>query len=394
MPYRQNFPIPSEIDPPTFCLCLEIPNNPEWKAVVAGLLGELRYWFNWERTGDDSGAQCAAVWKRLYDEIDWSTMSCCCGEFTIIFQWTEDGVLQQSSDGGVTWIDAPEQDPRNSSPTYPPVSGESSDDKKCIAATGMTMLIKEGIGDQLTDEMGRYTLLQLIQDWVGTILQTSNPFQALVNIVVNQIFALLISAVRAALTEGVYDQLTCIFFCNMEDDLSFTEGEWEAVRSAVLSEITGIAGVFLEHLVFLLGKIGLTNLARSQAATEGDCSECSCDDNCGPDGWLLGTIVSGSLFVVGTEDARDSDSVTATSADRGDGQQWIYYTTGLADACCDMTVETLSGAVDTVNGIACGTSPENVNMVSLGLSPPDNLNTIGLKCAGVTQVKITFNPLG
>src|SRR5215510_1940925 len=129
MPYRQNFPIPSVIDPPKQCLCIEIPGSSEWKAVIAGTLRELAYWYNWERTGDTSGAQCAAVWKEVYDSIDWSNMSCCCGgEFSVIFQWTVDGVLQQSTDNGVTWEDVPEQDPRNSSPVYPPVPGGPTDD--------------------------------------------------------------------------------------------------------------------------------------------------------------------------------------------------------------------------------------------------------------------------
>jgi len=275
MPYRQNFPIPAVIDPPKQCLCIQIPNHPDWKAVIAGNLSELQNWFNWERTGDTSGAECAAVWKEVMLSIDWSDMSCCCGgQFGIIFRWTVDGVLESSSDGGTTWTEDPTQDPRNSSPTYPPVPGEPSEDKLCIAATSITLLLREQVGDQLTDDMSRYTLGQLIHDWVTTYLQTSNPFEALIQIITNQVLALVISAVRAALTDGVYETLTCIFRDNMEDDLSFTDVGWGQVRSDILSQITGVAGIFFEHLVYLLGKIGITNLARSQAATEGDCSSC------------------------------------------------------------------------------------------------------------------------
>lgn len=278
MPYRQNFPIPSVIDPPRTCLCLPIPDSTEWRAILAGLISELTHWFNYERTGDGSGSECAAVWKEIFTQIEWGRMSCCCGDFTVIFMWTEEGELEQSDDGGVTYTPAPQQDPRNSSPLFPPVPGDVSDEKRCIAAAGMALLVKEGVGDQLTEDMGRYSLAQLIEDWVTTVIQTSNPFQALINIVANQIFALLISAVIAALTEEVYDLLMCAFYCNMEDDLSFTNGGWIAVREDISANIAGIAGVFLEHLVFLLGKVGLTNLARSQAATEGDCGECDCGE--------------------------------------------------------------------------------------------------------------------
>lgn len=296
MPYRQNFPIPAVIDPPKTCLCIEIPNHPDWKRVIAGLLSELRYWYNWERTGTMAGAECAAVWKDVYNSIDWSDMSCCCGgDFAVIYRWTELGVLQSSSDGGTTWVDDPSEDPRNSSPVYPPVPGEPSPDKRCDAAEGMGQLIKEQVGDQLTDDMSRYTLGQLITDWIKIYLQTSNPFLALLNIAANQIFALIIALVRSALTTEVYHQLVCAFYCHMEDDLSFTEAGWGAVRDDILGNIEGIAGVFLEHLVFLLGAVGLTNLARSQVGASGTCDDCECFE--GPRVYLWDELAESSTQI-------------------------------------------------------------------------------------------------
>lgn len=268
-------------------------------------------------------------------------MPCCGGEFEIIFQWTEDGVLQQSSDGGATWEDAPQEDPRNSSTVYPPTPGEPSDDKKCIAAAGMALLVKEGVGDQLTDDMGRYTLGQLISDWVTTIIQSSNPFEALIQIVTNQIFALLISAVRAALTEEVYHTLQCIFYCNIEDDLSFTDEGWAQVRSDILDQIPGIAGVFLEHLVFLLGKVGLTNLARSQAATEGECSECDCNPTCGAEWSIFGddpTHFHGEILEVG------DDYLVAQSGVTGGSKYLLIRTPDNTQGCIVTEFEDIDGS--------------------------------------------------
>lgn len=99
MPYRPQFPIPSVIDPPKQCLQIMIPNHPEWKAVIAGLLFELSYWFNWERTGDTSGAQCAAVWKEVFSSIDWGDMGC----GTMEFRFTEECGMEYSNDGE-TWL--------------------------------------------------------------------------------------------------------------------------------------------------------------------------------------------------------------------------------------------------------------------------------------------------
>jgi hypothetical protein len=276
MPNQPNFPIPDELTPETFCLCLQIPNDPTWKRVFVGLLAQPTYWFNWQRDEAHSGRQLAQYWTRLFTDIDWSTMSCCCDQPPVQFRWTEDGDLERSVDGGVTWTPAPEYDPRLNSPRFPEPPGAESDDKKCIAATGMTALIKEQVGDNLTDDMARFTLGELISTWVQTMIQSSNPFQALITIAANQIFALVIAVLRPALTEAVYDMLTCIFYCNMADDISFNASQLDNVTTAVGDQIGGVATLFFQQLINLLGVVGLTNLARAGGASSGDCSDCDC----------------------------------------------------------------------------------------------------------------------
>src|SRR5882672_10082999 len=98
---RANFPIPSELTPDTFCLCLQIPNNDDWKQVFNGLLAQPTYWFNWQRDSAHSGKELAAYWTELYLQIDWTTMSCCCK--TPQQRFTASGALEVSFDGGATW---------------------------------------------------------------------------------------------------------------------------------------------------------------------------------------------------------------------------------------------------------------------------------------------------
>lgn len=228
-------------------------------------------------------------------------MSCCGDENPILYRYTTDGVLQHSTDGGTTWEDAPQQDPRNNSTVFPPVAGDDGPDKRCVAATGMVALIKSQVSGNLTDDMSSYTLAQLLHDWVNTVIQTGNPFQALLTIAANQIFALVISALRTALTDDVYDTLLCIFDCNMSTDASFNETQVEQVRTDIGDQISGLPTLFLQQLVFLLGPVGMTNLARAGGATTGDCSACPCEDSCAAhftDTQGIGTIIdSGAGFV-------------------------------------------------------------------------------------------------
>lgn len=317
MPNFPNFPIPSETPEQTRCICIEIPDNNDWLQVFTGLLAIPSYWFNWQRDNLRSGKELAQHWTKLYDNIDWSNMSCCCDTIPVQYRYTESGVMEKSIDGGVTWLPSPEDDSRNNSTRYPPLTGADGDDKKCLAAESMVMLIKEQVGDQLTDDMSRYTLDQLVKDWVGTMIETSNPFEALIRVITNQIFALVISALRSALTTEVYDQLKCILYCGMNDDASFDNAAWEAAREEVLSQITGIPGVFLEHLLFLLGVVGTTNLARSGAATSSDCSACDC-------GYPAVYYAEGAAVNIVLPD-EGTDNVYTIEAWNGGSGVWYWY---------------------------------------------------------------------
>lgn len=207
-------------------------------------------------------------------------MSCCGDETPIQYRYTSDGVLQKSEDGGETWVDAPQDDVRNNSPQFPPMSGEDGDDKKCIAATGAAVLLKEQVGDNLTDDMTRAALLAILTGWVTTFIQTSNPYEALKTVINNVIFALEIVLLRPALTDDTYDQFKCILYCHMNDDASVSEDELNLIQFDILTQITGIAGSFYSQIVFLLGAGGLTNLLRAAGSSTGDCEDCDCNDGC------------------------------------------------------------------------------------------------------------------
>lgn len=299
---------------------------------VAALLSltEYLYWpTRWVRQDGEISADDV---RQFTENLERNLMAGCCDDnLPIQWRYTAAGVLERSLNAGGNWTPAPEYDPRVYSPQFPPPSGVDGDDKKCIAATGAAALVKEQVGDQLTDGMARYTLSQLLTDWVSTYIQTSNPFQALMTVLANQIFALIIATLRPALTETVYGQLKCILYCNMGNDATINDGQWQQIRSDISEQIGGIAGIFLEHLVFMLGTGGMTNLVRAGGAATGDCSDCDeCEEGGCADTW-------NQRDGFGTITARSGSQITAlTQVAEGFGPI-VAIETGGADICCILT---------------------------------------------------------
>lgn len=270
-------------------------------------------------------------------------MACCDDQMPIQYRYSSTGELQKSLNGGGTWINAPENDVRVNSPQFPPLTGADSPDKRCLAATGAATLVKEQVGDQITGDMTRYTFQNFIHDWTHTVIDTSNVFTALVTVISNQIFALVLSALIAALTDDVYHKFACALDCSMANDASFNNAQWGAARSKILAEISGIAGIFLEHLVYLLGTQGLTNLVRS-APTAGDCSDCGCGNCTNLEDWHILTFDS---IACGTIIDRGDNYITVQGVfhpDFGGVADLAILTTPNDMSCCKVTnFETLSG---------------------------------------------------
>lgn len=319
-------------------------------SVLAGIIEPVAWATRWQ---SETQPIDPAWTLEFYNDITRRLQMSCCGD-NLLYRYAVDGVLESSDDGGITWTPAPQDDIRITATEFPPVPGEPSSDKKCIAATGMKVLIKSQIGDQLTDDMSRYTLDQLIKDWTSTYIGTSNPFQAILTVIVNQIFALSIALIRAALTDPVYETLQCIFLCRMSDDLSFTEAQKASVISDVGDQIGGIATLFLQQLINLLGSRGLTNLARAYGSTTGDCSDCDdCPTPCGTH-WEIYPDAMPNRYGTILERGDDYLIVEATVL-TGSNYYIILQTTGMDD-CCYLTSHTdwPVTAPQTATGLLCG----------------------------------------
>lgn len=184
-----------------------------------------------------------------------------------------DQVQVQGADG--SWGDNPGADPR-SSPAYqyPPID---ADDPRCQAAANMSRWINNLIDQVLTviaecnDAAGLLTIL------TGVLLELG-PFGILIDLILALAFVLFsagATAISAAFTNDVYDQLTCIFYCNIGTDGTVTAEQLATIQSQIDSMIGGLVGTVLDAMLFLMGNVGLTN-AGTIGSAPADCSDCGC----------------------------------------------------------------------------------------------------------------------
>jgi hypothetical protein len=379
MPDRPPFPIPENLTPDTYCLCIRMPDDPIWKTVIAGLLFQPATWFNWQRDDENSGSVLAKYWRDIYNNIDWSNMSCCCNDVPpLIFRW-QGTTYQKSSDGGVTWTDAPEYDYRNISTRNPDPNDLGIEVSKCQAANAIATYFKEKINQQITDDMGAVAILGVIAAALLLFLSegTSAAITAQVQAVVAGILGVGVTAWQAAFTTTVWSKFQCIIEINMEDDLSFTDAGITGINNQLVSQLTGIVVPSLRGYVNAAGVVGMSNIARSG---QGD-PDATCCPDCDVDLWH---IVVYSSVNIGTITAVGDDWIELTGnsvPDFGTPYNAMIQTSD-DNTCCPLyNVELISGTLPAVFGVNCGDGrwPASPN-VGLALPVPEpGLNTIYIR---------------
>jgi len=280
MPDNQRFPIPDELEPPTRCLCLEVPDNEDWLRVFAGLLAQPAYWFNWERDTDRSGKILAQYWTKLYDQIDWSIMSCCCDQPPAIFRYNSDGVYQRSTDGGATWTDAPGYDYRNTSTIFPPPAALGIDNTKCQAADGAVVILNEDVIQGLDNGAAVQALLEFVAAVLIFYLSAGTLATVAIGLfsMAAAIVGFGVASTKAAFTTTVLDQLRCTIFNGMDSDDSIDAGGLAAILVDINTNYTGIVKTSLYSIISAAGVVGITNMLRSNRGDPAaDCSGCGCD---------------------------------------------------------------------------------------------------------------------
>jgi len=241
-------------------------------------------------------------------------------------------------DFGVTWVESPENDPREGVGFRAPAL--TGGDAKCDAAARMVAVIEQQVEAALTAA----TAVGIATAIIGIVTVLVPGINILVNLFVAIAGALVTigaAAIDEAFTPEVYDGLTCIFYDNIDENGQVSSAQIVDIQNDVNAQYPGVVFEVFALLVLGMGSNGFSNAGALGTAT-GDCSDCDefwcCEWDSSLTGWeQFPGSAQGSLS---TFLRRAFDTVTLTFAEfewtwngLGNGGSagvglWAGYTTG------------------------------------------------------------------
>lgn len=380
------------------CWCLSV--NDEWASHILGLLEMLDQPDTWKGTDEEIDAARNQV-KALITCFMESSMSCCCGQSDIPIQRrvTSDGQLQISRDGGVTWIQDP-QDPRLTGTALPPpvTSGVSS--TKCDAATNAVEHLKDvqaGVSNHLSQGL---TAIELAAIVIGLLVALffSGGFLVVVLIpLIIQIMAAIANLAPeeydAIFTNDVWDKTLCALYCHIGEDGSFDQAGFDAAVSDLQTKLPGGdspvgAAANMASFVKVWGLIGLNNACATGNAADADCSSCDC--GCDLSGW--------GIAVNGVIDSNDGTEIVAHATLSGASYYidltghptgWDAGTNYSAPYCCTIYDQVFDNSSSvSSNSVPCGMNYGNLGVHDQGV----NINLIEFISSAPFSVRIKGTP--
>ncbi len=254
-------------------------------------------------------------------------MNGCCGE-TPLTRFNGNGVFQESTDGGDTWVDAPQDDPRNEIPVFPPPAGDDGATKRCSAANSIVAFYQAKVADiqagkdAAKDEaaMAAIVLGFLLVLGVFTAPWLLPALGVAVGAIISGLSA---EAWAAAFTEDDYQRLICAFYEHLGADGQFDHDGYLAALGQVESDIAdSTANDFFVGVTKGLGQTGLNTLAGLGMDAGLDCT-CGCIA-----GWADGLVTTGQVAV-------DGDFIVLqVNEDGGDGHFYGQATRANSGDCC------------------------------------------------------------
>lgn len=184
-----------------------------------------------------------------------------------------DGVVQRTPDGGTHWINSPADDPRLNQTIKLPVLTTS--DPQCDAAATMVAAIKAQVDDFLAHANIVEGVIAIL-DILLVLIPGAEILYPVVYVVVTALLAIGTSAIVAAMTTTVYNDLLCIIYCSIGTNGSVSAAQFASIQSQITAHFgAGTVNTVLQYILSSMGEVGLHNAGIVNHVT-GNCSACAC----------------------------------------------------------------------------------------------------------------------
>lgn len=218
----------------------------------------------------------------LREGLEYKLMSGCCPDDDKLTRYDDDGDFQVSDDGGVTWEDAPNEDPRNKAPQSPPLPGTASPEKRCAAADNIRDIFtqyRDNLNDLLTASPTLVAIVAGILAAIAVVTGVSGVAVGL-SVLIMGLAAGLLSLSEGEILEQIDDtvleQFKCLVFCRMDEDGRLTYAAWKGLLSDIATTYSDFPELFFYQTVNAMGYIGVNNAGTVGVATAEDCTDCDC----------------------------------------------------------------------------------------------------------------------
>ena len=187
----------------------------------------------------------------------------------------ETDTVEETFDGGETWVERPLFDPRHA-PQFRFPSIDASD-PRCQAAANMTEWIEVFIEEVLYVLAVGGVVISLVTLMVALFL-VLGPWAVVIGVffpIAQLIYDAGSTAVSGAMTPAMFNTLECILYCAIGEDGQVTAGQLADINTEIDAQIGGLAAAILHVMFLAMGEVGLSN-AGTIGEAAADCSECNC----------------------------------------------------------------------------------------------------------------------
>ncbi len=192
-------------------------------------------------------------------------------------RWVEDGdKVQFSPDGGTTWVDDPNGDPRTA-PIFR-VPARTGGDPRCDAAEGMIQRF-QSLVNAFIDSVSILNFVSSAIALVAIFFGAAGIFTSKLFLIAESLLTIGTTVIDEAMTETVYEQIKCIIYCNIDEDGQMSDEQLATIQTQIDTEIGGTPNIVFDLFAGYMGAVQWSN-AGATGEYEGDCDECDCDTGC------------------------------------------------------------------------------------------------------------------